>query len=172
MTQLIGRLDNVPVNIGDIWVLEDFIVFDMSETNDAQIILGRPILATASCHIDVRKERITFEVEGHYVVFCHMKEDVVSPSSLLDALLISPEIDMEDVLNYEDPPDSDWISYKNPSQRYVKVKFAAPMPPNTLEVEVPVPNESFMSDYCRFSQAILSMPSMEEFKADFDLEVE
>jgi len=50
MTQPLGKLEDVPVNIGDIWVLEDFIVVDMHETDDAQIILGWPILATASCH--------------------------------------------------------------------------------------------------------------------------
>jgi len=53
--QLIGRSDNVLVNIGDIWVLEDFIIVDMPKIDDAPIILGRPILATAGCHIDVRK---------------------------------------------------------------------------------------------------------------------
>ena len=55
-------------------MLEDFIIVDMPRTYDAQIILGQPILATAGCHIDVRKGRITFEVEGRYVVFCHTKE--------------------------------------------------------------------------------------------------
>jgi len=79
--QPIGTLDNVPANIGDIWVLEDFIMVDMPETDDAQIILGRPILATTGCHVDLRKGRITFEVEGRYVVFCHMKEKVISPNS-------------------------------------------------------------------------------------------
>jgi len=54
VTQPIGKLDNVPVNIGDIWVLEDIILVDMPETDDAQIILGRPIFATAGCDIDVR----------------------------------------------------------------------------------------------------------------------
>ena len=38
-------------------MLKDFIIVDISETDDAQIILGRPILATAGCHIDVRKGR-------------------------------------------------------------------------------------------------------------------
>jgi len=80
-TQPIGRLDNVPVNIGDIWVLEDFIIVDMPEIDNAQIILGRPISAIASYHINVRKGHITFEVEGHYAVFCHMWSDMVSPSS-------------------------------------------------------------------------------------------
>ena len=92
-------------------MLEDFIIADMPETNDAQIILGRPILATVGCHIDIREGHVSFEVEGRFAMFSHRKEDVVSAhSSILDASPISPEIDMEDVLNYEDPPDSDWIS--------------------------------------------------------------
>jgi len=77
----------VPVNIGDIWMLEDFIIVDMPKTDDAQIILSQPIFATASCHIDVRKGRITFELEGCYAMFYHTNEDMDSPSSsLLDAL--------------------------------------------------------------------------------------
>jgi len=81
--QPIGRFDNVPVDIEDIWVFEEFIIVDMPKTNDAQIILGRPILAIASCHIEVRKGHITFDVEWRYVVFCHMKgkKKVVSPNS-------------------------------------------------------------------------------------------
>jgi len=35
LIQPIGKLDNVPVNIGDIWVLEDFIIVDMPETDNA-----------------------------------------------------------------------------------------------------------------------------------------
>jgi len=35
VTQPIGKLEDMPVNIGDIWVLEDFIIVDMSETDDA-----------------------------------------------------------------------------------------------------------------------------------------
>jgi len=69
-TQPIGKLEEVPINIGDVWVLEDFSRVDMPEIGDAQIILGRPLLVTASCQIDVRKGRITFEVEGCYAVFC------------------------------------------------------------------------------------------------------
>ena len=57
-TQPIGRLDNVLVSIGDIWVLKDFIIVDMPETDDAQIIVGRPILVTIGCYINVRKGRV------------------------------------------------------------------------------------------------------------------
>ena len=67
-------------------MLEEFIIVDMLETNNAQMVLGQPFLATASRHIDVRKGRIIFEVKGCYAVFCHTKNDVVSPNScLLDA---------------------------------------------------------------------------------------
>jgi len=86
--QPIGRLENEPVNIGDIWVFDDFIIVDIPETDDAQIILRQPILTIASCHIDVRKRRIIFEIEGRYAVFYHMKEKVVSPNSSL--LMIFP----------------------------------------------------------------------------------
>ena len=79
-------------------MLEDFIIVDVSETDDAQIILGRPILATAGCQIDGREGRVSFEVKGRFAVLSHKKEDMVSPHSfILDALPLSPEIDMEDV---------------------------------------------------------------------------
>ena len=68
---------------------------------------------------------------------------------------------MDDVLNCEDPPDSNWIAYEDTDQRSVKVEFAGPMQPNTPEVEVRIPNESSMSDYCGFPQAVLFMPPME-----------
>ena len=35
-------------------MLEDFIITDMTKTDDAQIILGRPFLATLGCMIDVK----------------------------------------------------------------------------------------------------------------------
>jgi len=99
-------------------------------------------LVTAGCHIDVREVWVSFEVEGCFAVFSHKKEDMVSRhSSILDALLLSLEINTDDVWNCEDPPDSDWISYEDPDQRYVKLEFAAPMPPNKPEVKAPVFNE-------------------------------
>jgi len=116
---------------------------------------------------------MTFEVEGRYAMFCHMKEKGVSPkSSLLDEFPPSPKIDMKDVLNCEDPPDFDWISHQNPTQRYVKVEFAAPTLPNMPKVKAHVCNESSMSDYCRFAQAILSLPPIEGLNADLDSGIE
>jgi len=61
VTQPIGKLEDVPVNIADIWVFEDFIIVSMPKTDDAQIILSRSFLAIASCHLDVREGCISFE---------------------------------------------------------------------------------------------------------------
>ena len=55
-------LEDVPIKIGDFWALKDFIIADMTEADDAQIILGRPFLATPGCTIDVKGGQITFEV--------------------------------------------------------------------------------------------------------------
>ena len=140
-------------------MLEDFIVVDMPYTDDAQIILGRPILVTASYHINMREGRISFELEGRFVVFSHMKEDAVSPhSSILNALPLSLEYDMEDVLHDEEPPGSEWISYKDPDQEYVKVEFSTPMPPSKSEVETPISNDFLISKCYRFSQVVHYMP--------------
>ena len=68
-------------------MLQDFIIVDKPEVDHAQIILGRPILVTPGCHIDVREGCVSFEVEGHFAMSNHRKKDVVSAhSSILDAL--------------------------------------------------------------------------------------
>ena len=100
------------------------------------------------------------------------KEDVVSPHFfILDALLLSPKYDMENVLYDEDPSNSEWISYEDPDQGYVRVEFSAPMPPSKPEVETPISNDSLITEYCRFTQIVHSMPHLEGFEADFDVGV-
>ena len=69
-------------------------------------------MATAGCHIDVREGHISFEVEGRFPVFGYKEEDTISPhSSILDALSLFPEYDVEDTLSDKDHPNSEWISY-------------------------------------------------------------
>jgi len=72
-------------------------------------------------------------------------------------------------LQCPDPFDFDWICIEYADQGYVKVEFAAPTPPNIPEVEAYAPNESPMSDYCRFVQVVLSLPPMEGVDLNFDL---
>jgi len=106
-------------------------------------------------------------------VFSHRQEDVVSPhSSILDALPLFPEHDMKDMLQDEDPPDSEWISYKDPDKEYVTVEFSTPMPPNKPEVKAPISNDSLLNEYCWFVRVVLFMPQFEGFDVDFDAEIE
>jgi len=154
-------------------VLEDLIIADITEIDDAQIILGRPFLATIGCNIEVKRGRLTFEVQGCYAMFCYIEEKVVSPNSLLlGGFPLSSKINMEDVLNCQGPPDFDWISNEDPDEGYVKVEFVAPTPPSTPEIEAHASNESTMSDYYKFAQVVLSLPAMQGVDAGFDLGIE
>ena len=102
---------------------------------------------------------------------CHMEEKAVSPnSSLLDEFSPSFEIDIEDIQNCQNPPTVNWISTEDPDQGYVKMEFAAHMPPSIPKVQVHSSNESTVSVYCRFVQAVLSLRPMEGF--DFDMGIE
>ena len=60
--QPLGTLEDVPVKIGDFWVLEDSVIANMTENDDAKIILSGPFLATSGCIIHVKRGRVTFEV--------------------------------------------------------------------------------------------------------------
>jgi len=54
--------------MGDIWVLEGFMIVDMAKIDDAQIILGRPFMATAGYPINVKKGRQHLKYKG--VMLC------------------------------------------------------------------------------------------------------
>ena len=48
--------------VGDFYALDDFILLDMAIDAYAQIILGRPFLATSGYKVDVKEGRLTFDV--------------------------------------------------------------------------------------------------------------
>jgi len=55
---LIGILEDVPIKVEDLYVPVDFIILEMEEDTRTPIILGRPFLATAGCHIDVKNGKL------------------------------------------------------------------------------------------------------------------
>ncbi|XP_050910047.1 uncharacterized protein LOC127123915 [Lathyrus oleraceus] len=65
----IGMLENVPVRIGQFYILTDFVIMDIKEDSHIPIILGRLFLATAGAIIEVKKGRLTFEVGEEKVEF-------------------------------------------------------------------------------------------------------
>ena len=64
-----GMLEDVPVKVGDYYVPGDFFILEMEEDRQISIILGRPFLATAGAIIDVKREKITLEIEEEKVEF-------------------------------------------------------------------------------------------------------
>ncbi|XP_050875711.1 uncharacterized protein LOC127079361 [Lathyrus oleraceus] len=66
---LVGMLENVPVCIGQFYIPTVFMIMDIKEDSHISIILGKPFLATVEAIIDVKKERLTFEVEEEKVEF-------------------------------------------------------------------------------------------------------
>jgi len=79
----LDTLEDVPVKLGDVCVLNNFIILDMAEDVSTQIILGRPFLAASSCKIDVTRRRLTFDVGECHVVFNLLEDQNVSLLHLL-----------------------------------------------------------------------------------------
>ncbi|XP_050915113.1 uncharacterized protein LOC127130083 [Lathyrus oleraceus] len=65
----LGMLENIPVRIGQFYILTDFVIMDIKEDSHIPIILGRPFLATVGAIIDVKKGSLTFEVREEKVKF-------------------------------------------------------------------------------------------------------
>ena len=52
----LGILEDVPIKVGDFYVLVDFMILNMAKDTRTQIILRRPLLAIVGCKIDVKGE--------------------------------------------------------------------------------------------------------------------
>ncbi|XP_073064020.1 uncharacterized protein [Primulina eburnea] len=63
----LGVVEDVELKIDKIRLLADFVVLDMGNSQNVRAILGRPFLATAGAIIDVKRRKMTMEVEGQLV---------------------------------------------------------------------------------------------------------
>ena len=68
-----GVIEDVLVKVDKFIFPVDFIVLDMEEDTNVQIILGRPFLATGQALIDVQKGELKLRVQGEEVVFNVMR---------------------------------------------------------------------------------------------------
>ena len=75
-----GILEDIPIKVGDYFVLGDFIILEMEEDRHIPIILGRPFLATAGAIIDVKRGKILLEIGEEKVEFDVFKKPQQSPS--------------------------------------------------------------------------------------------
>jgi len=65
----VGFIEDIPIEIGGIYIPTDFIVLDMDEDDQVPILLWRPFLATAGAMIDVKGGMIAFQVSNEIVGF-------------------------------------------------------------------------------------------------------
>jgi len=74
-------LEDVPIKIGYLYVLVDFVILEMEEDMRTPIILVRPFLATAGCRIDVKNGKLSFDVvdeHGEFNLFTTSKFPSIS----------------------------------------------------------------------------------------------
>jgi len=60
-------IEDIPVKVRGIYILDDFVVVDIDEDPQIPILLGRPFLATKGAIIDVKIGRIVFHVSDERV---------------------------------------------------------------------------------------------------------
>ncbi|XP_073056873.1 uncharacterized protein [Primulina eburnea] len=63
----LGIVEDVELKIDKLKVLAEFLVLDMENSQDVHVILGRPLLAAVGAIIDVKRGKMTMEVEGQMV---------------------------------------------------------------------------------------------------------
>ena len=103
-----GMIKDLPVEIEDISVPNDFVVMDMPEDPFAPIILGRPFLATVGAIINVKKAQMTFEIGNETVEFHFNKT-------------------MKEVMKIEEELSEGWYEEK-PGEATNKVSMGSPDP--------------------------------------------
>ncbi|GJV05443.1 putative reverse transcriptase, RNA-dependent DNA polymerase [Tanacetum coccineum] len=107
MQSLKGIKENILVKISNFVFPIDFIILDIMEDENASIILGRPMLATAHAKIDVYGKKISLGVENDQVVFNINKKESpasVSPICVLNEFDKMQEFDsLGDFENYLSP---------------------------------------------------------------------
>ena len=62
MKYVVGVLQDVPIKVGDLYVLVDFVILEMEKDMHTTIILRRSFLTTAGCRIDVKNGKLSFDM--------------------------------------------------------------------------------------------------------------
>jgi len=65
----VGVLEDFSIKVRDLYVLIDFAILEMEEDMCAPIILESPFWATAGCLIDVKNDKLSFDVGDDHVEF-------------------------------------------------------------------------------------------------------
>ncbi|XP_075483733.1 uncharacterized protein LOC142523886 [Primulina tabacum] len=72
-------VEDVELKIDKLKVLAEFVVLDMENSQDVHVILGRPLLAVVGAIIDVKRGKMTMEVEDQMVAIKASKKSYDPP---------------------------------------------------------------------------------------------
>ena len=101
ITYPLGILENVQTKVGKFVIPADFVVLEIEEDLEIPILFGRPFFMTAGSIIDMRKEKITLEVDNknmEFDVFKIMKSTPVEVASRIESIDIIDEC-IEEVIH-------------------------------------------------------------------------
>ncbi|XP_021746196.1 uncharacterized protein LOC110712084 [Chenopodium quinoa] len=85
----LGILEDVPVQVGRVFVPCDFVVMEMEEDSRVPLILGRPFLNTAGVVIDMKEGRLTLNVGDEKISFSFsqtLKKPLIDEVHRIDTL--------------------------------------------------------------------------------------
>ncbi|XP_021748087.1 uncharacterized protein LOC110713944 [Chenopodium quinoa] len=85
----LGILEDVPVQVGRVFVPCDFVVMEMEEDSRVPLILGRPFLNTAGVVIDMKEGRLTLNVGDEKISFSFsqtLKNPLINEVHRIDTL--------------------------------------------------------------------------------------
>ena len=118
ITYPLSILENVPTKVGKFVIPADFIVLEMEEDLEISILFGRPFLMIAGAIIDMRKGKITLEVDNEHMefdVFKIMKSTPVEVASRIESIDIIDEC-IEEVIHEcvkQDPMETNMVPKAN-----------------------------------------------------------
>ena len=101
ITYPLGILENVLTKVGKFVIPADFVVLEMEEDLEIPILFGRPFFMTSGAIIDMRKGKITLEVDNEHMefdVFKIMKSTPVKVASRIESIDIIDEC-IEEVIH-------------------------------------------------------------------------
>ena len=165
-------LEDIPINVDDFYVPIDFAILNMVEDTCTQIILGRPFLAMTGCKIDVKKDRLTFDLGEHHVKFSLFKDFESSHSTLPCCgcdMLVSNSLESLPLESPNDPPIVDCDLFKGQEFDSLNVE---PLPLSIVKDKSYSFGEDYLSYCCRFTTLLLSMPPLSGIKRDMDVDLD
>ncbi|XP_057999073.1 uncharacterized protein LOC110673467 [Hevea brasiliensis] len=92
-----GILENIPIKVGKLFILIDFVILEMKENVQVSIILRRPFLVTTEAIINVKNGKLTLKIGEEKVEFnqFRVKKYKLDPDECLRVDIIDKLVEEE-----------------------------------------------------------------------------